>query len=98
MDDADQVADSVFDVAGGAGRPEQAGRPAAPGAYDAQQPWSLTAAAGQAGESVAPYAADLPDSAAPQSEDGAPPEQRPRSQTGWSRWAIDKFSKALGDH
>lgn len=97
LDEADQVAESVFQVAGEALPDEFAARPEATGGHDQAPPWTMTAAAGQSAESVAPYAADLQEASAPPNENDGSDAQRRHAQTGWSRWAIDKFSKALGD-
>lgn len=97
LDEADQVADSLFNTAVDAAHDEGVARPEAAGGFDLRQPWSMSAVAGQSAESVAPYAADLQEAAPTPSDDAAPDAQNRRSQSGWSRWAIDKFSKALGD-
>jgi hypothetical protein len=96
-DDADHVADSVFQVAGEPAPDDYRAHQDGAGGGEQALPWSMTAAAGQSAESVAPYAADLQEGSAPQNEHDGPDAQHRQAQAGWSRWAIDKFSKALGD-
>jgi cell division initiation protein len=91
---AEQVADAVVSVAADMAQAAQVGYEAE---HEGDDPWSILSPAGQPRESVAPYPADPQAAPAPQPESSPADDSGRRSGAGWSRWAIDKFSKALGD-